>query len=55
MKLKIKRLCGLKKTALKDNLVEVQRFVSNPRYICCKCARVANDGSKLCKPEKMCS
>ena len=53
MKLKIKRLCGIKKSLLKENLVEVQRFVQEPRYICSKCARVANDEAVLCKPKRM--
>lgn len=53
MKLKIKRLCGIKKSLLKENLVEIQRYVSNPQFICGKCARVANDGANLCKPKRM--
>ncbi len=53
MKLKIKTLCGVKKGLLKDHLIEIQRLVDAPRYICSKCARAANDGSVLCKPKKM--
>lgn len=53
MKLKIKTLCGLKKGALKDNFIEIQRLVAHPRYICGKCARAAHESSILCKPVKI--
>lgn len=47
---KAKYLCKLvKKDLLKGNLKEYAELVKNPKYICLKCGRVAEDKKYLCK------
>lgn len=53
MKLKIKSLCGLKKTTLRDHFDEIQLLVARPKFVCGKCARVASCGKHLCKARKL--
>lgn len=53
MKLKIKSLCGLKRSAIKEHFEEIQLLVARPRFVCGKCARVAGCGSHLCKARKL--
>jgi hypothetical protein len=48
-----KTLCDWSKKdilAKPDRLAEI---VSEPRYFCSKCARVANEARRLCKPQKL--
>ncbi|MDA3798315.1 MAG: hypothetical protein PF692_04450 [Kiritimatiellae bacterium] len=47
------KMCHLKKSTLKDHFDEVVDIVSQPKYICKKCLRIANDKSLLCKPKKL--
>ena len=47
------KMCHLKKSTLKDHFEEVVDIVSQPKYICKKCLRVANYKSMLCKPKKL--
>ena len=49
----IKKVCGLKKDTIKDNLDEVIEIVADAKYICCKCARVSKSKKHLCKPKPM--
>ncbi len=53
MSLKTKSLCSFKRSALADNFVQVQKIVSSPKFICPKCARVANESNFLCKAKKL--
>jgi len=49
----VSKMCHLKKSTLKDHFDDVVKLVDNPKYICKKCFRVANDKDALCKPKKM--
>ena len=53
MSKKKQTLCAYKKDEIKENLKELSRIVSDPKFICRKCARVANDKEYLCKPAKL--
>jgi hypothetical protein len=46
-------LCDWKKGDIADNLDKLKKIVSNPQYVCMKCARVAKDPDLLHKPEKL--
>jgi hypothetical protein len=49
----MKSLCDLGKKEIEKRLAEIMRLVDQPRYICSKCARAANDKAMLCKPRKI--
>lgn len=53
MKLKNEPLCGIKKSVLKEHFDEIEKIVSCPKFICGKCARVANSSCFLCKAKKL--
>lgn len=53
MYLNDKTLCDLKKKDIKEAFEDVVALVDTPRYICEKCARVANDKKSLCKPRPL--
>jgi len=45
------KLCKLvKKKHLKSNFNEYLKLVNNPKYVCQKCGRSANNKKLLCKP-----
>ncbi len=46
-------LCDVSKSTLRDHLDEIARLVDRPRFICRKCARVANQKRYLCKPTRL--
>ena len=48
-----KSICKLSKDEVEKSLEELVRIVSNPKYICQKCARVAKSKKQLCKPDKI--
>ncbi len=49
-----KKFCKLtKKKYLKTNLKEYMELVKNPKFVCLKCGRVANDKKFLCKPVEL--
>lgn len=48
--MKIKKLCGLKKDDIEKHTKKIVKIVSKPKFICEKCARVANDEKYLCHP-----
>jgi len=50
---KIKSLCDLDKKEIEKNLIEIIPLVIKPKYICTKCARVANSEDLLCKAVKI--
>lgn len=49
----IKPLCKWDKDEIKDNLKDLKKIVSEPRFICRKCARAARKEEHLCKPEPL--
>jgi hypothetical protein len=50
---KIKKLCGIKKDGFQAYEDAIINIVKNPRFICKKCLRVANDKKHLCKPSSI--
>ncbi|MBE2223057.1 MAG: hypothetical protein IAF02_16050 [Anaerolineae bacterium] len=47
-----KELCKLKKE-LKSDLREYILLVNQPRFVCQKCGRAANDKKNVCSPVKL--
>lgn len=45
-----KTMCKFKKEKIEENLKVIRKIVINPKFICRKCARIANDEAYLCKP-----
>jgi len=50
---KFKTLCDLDKKDIEKRLDQISRIVSEPQYICRKCARAAKRKEYLCKPQKI--
>lgn len=50
---KQKTLCDWDRTDIEKNMTYILSLTSSPKYICRKCARVANDEDVLCKPLKI--
>ncbi|HJV35231.1 hypothetical protein [Geomonas sp.] len=48
-----KPLCKWDKDDIKDRIKELKKIVSEPRFVCRKCARVAKKEENLCKPEEL--
>ena len=49
-----KKLCKLVSDGfLDDHTKKYTQMVNNPKYVCMKCGRVANDEESLCRPKKM--
>ncbi|MFT7009491.1 MAG: hypothetical protein ACJAXJ_004040 [Colwellia sp.] len=48
-----KTLCKWKKKEIEQNIHELTKIVSKPRFICKDCVRAACDKSYLCKPLKL--
>jgi len=46
----MKTLCKLKKDELTDNFKQIVKIVIKPKFICEKCARVAQEKKYLCSP-----
>jgi hypothetical protein len=46
----MKELCKLKKDEYPKNIKKIIKIVKKPKFICEKCARVANDKKYLCDP-----
>lgn len=44
------RLCKLNRRDISDNLGEIHRLVTEPKYLCRSCSRSSVDKSTLCKP-----
>ena len=47
------RLCKMKKIQILQHFDDLSEMVSNPKYICNKCARAANKKSNLCSAVKI--
>jgi hypothetical protein len=52
MKLR-KTLCSLGRKQIEENIGDLSEIICNPKFICCKCARVSNKKKYLCKPSKL--
>jgi len=50
---KDKTFCDLSKDYVAKHLDEIIPLINNPKFICKKCARAANDETHLCKPVKI--
>ncbi len=50
---KSKNLCDWDRKEIEKKLADIVPLVSNPKYICHKCARVANQEGLLCKAIKI--
>ena len=48
-----KELCKWDKDEIKDKLKDLKKIVSEPRFICRKCARAARKEEHLRKPEPL--
>jgi hypothetical protein len=49
-----KKLCKLVSDGfLDDHTKKYTQMVNEPKYVCMKCGRAANDESSLCRPKKM--
>ena len=46
-------LCRLTKKDMEENMPAIVAVVSQPKFICQKCARVSSKKKLLCKPEKL--
>ncbi len=49
----MKTLCDLKRDDFEKDFSKIVNIVSQPRFICKKCARVANEKQYLCKAVKL--
>lgn len=47
------RLCKMKKAHIMQHFDDLSDMVSNPKYVCGKCARAANKKQNLCKARKI--
>jgi len=49
----MKKICKTDKRQLGRHCEEIMSKEKSPRYLCRKCARVANEKSHLCEPVKI--
>ena len=50
---KYKTLCDLDKKDIEKKFSEITKIVSDPTFICRKCARASNKKEYLCKPQRI--
>jgi hypothetical protein len=48
-----KTLCDWSKGDIRKHADKLSQLVDRPRFLCCKCARVANTPEILCKPRRL--
>ena len=48
-----KSRCSMKYNDIEKNPAEFKELVSNPKFVCRKCGRVAGDKKVLCKGKKI--
>jgi len=49
-----KKMCKLlKKDHIEDDFEFVRSLVRDPKFICKKCGRVANEENRICKPKSL--
>jgi hypothetical protein len=51
--IKFKTLCDLDKQDIEKKLDEIAKIVTDPKYLCRKCARASNKKEYLCKPQRI--
>lgn len=51
--MKITQLCVLKKSDFEKHTKKIIKIMKNPKFICTKCIRVANEKEFLCHPSKI--
>lgn len=51
--MKIDYLCDLSKKDIKENIDNIIKIISKPKYICEKCVRVSSEKKYLCSPVKI--
>ncbi len=49
----MKELCKLSKADIQSSFKKIVKITKKPKFICTKCARVADEKKYLCDPEKM--
>ena len=47
-----KKLCDWKKKDIRSRRAELEALIVDPRFLCQKCARVANEPRVLCKARR---
>ncbi len=51
--MKIKKLCGVSKKDIEQNLEDLLPVLKKPKYVCTQCCRTAKAKKNLCKPLKL--
>nr|WP_086939226.1 hypothetical protein [Thaumasiovibrio occultus] len=52
-KLTKKTLCKWRRAEISDDIKVLRKLVKKPKFVCEKCARVANDKAVLCSGAKL--
>lgn len=49
----VKSLCKYRRAEIADQFATITKIVSEPKFICTSCTRVASDKDYLCKPSRL--
>ncbi|PSU82590.1 hypothetical protein [Photobacterium phosphoreum] len=49
----VKSLCKYRRAEIADQFATITKIVSEPKFICASCTRVASDKDYLCKPSRL--